>query len=393
MTIDYKQWCEKNLNVIPLARALNSSLPEQYIGYYLQKALGQNVVEYQKHFDWLGASSLDIYVPSLQLAVEYDGGYFHANKRSEDSLKTSLSRSHGIYVIRILEQTSQQPKSRKHNEISYYYSKKYKNIDIAIGELFRRINKRYGLNLLCDIDLQRDEKEFVSYVQAKFYRQSVACVWPESADYWDEENPVTPFDVLCNSNSCYKFKCPHCGRRIKFKVGYDRNRKALYTCRCEFTETELAFEEALKKYKETGETITFDESLFSRRLYDRMASIAHEIWHCQSEEEAEMYKKLGFPPRYIDIYLSLCSLKSIEKKDDNDSDLRIHMEKELTNLAALCSESESEKVIKQLMWDKATQYKKEGQCRKAYYLFERLYCVGYQKAGPQMEECETLMNT
>ena len=34
-----------------LVRSLKSSLPEQYIGFYLYKAFG-NEVEYQKQFDW-----------------------------------------------------------------------------------------------------------------------------------------------------------------------------------------------------------------------------------------------------------------------------------------------------------------------------------------------------
>ena len=54
MKIDYEQWCKNNQNLTPLIRALQFSLPEQYIGYYLQKALGEDAIEYQKHFDWLG---------------------------------------------------------------------------------------------------------------------------------------------------------------------------------------------------------------------------------------------------------------------------------------------------------------------------------------------------
>ena len=63
-----------------------------------------NDIEYQKKFDWLGLSSLDIFIPSLRLAVEYDGGYFHKNRRTSDEYKTNICKSHGIRVIRIIEQ-------------------------------------------------------------------------------------------------------------------------------------------------------------------------------------------------------------------------------------------------------------------------------------------------
>ena len=68
MSITYEEWCKVNTNIMPLVRALKSSLPEQYIGFYLQKVFG-NEVEYQKQFGWLGRRSLDIYIPSLQMPI------------------------------------------------------------------------------------------------------------------------------------------------------------------------------------------------------------------------------------------------------------------------------------------------------------------------------------
>jgi len=88
---------------------MKSSLPEQYIGYYLEKVFGSEI-EYQKQFDWLGRYSLDIYIPSLQLAIEYDGIYYHAYKSTTDNLKTSWCRSHGIFLIHIVEKKLINPK-------------------------------------------------------------------------------------------------------------------------------------------------------------------------------------------------------------------------------------------------------------------------------------------
>ena len=83
MSITYEEWCKVNRNITPLVRSLKSSLPEQYISFYLHKVFG-NEVEYQKQFDWLGRQSLDFYIPSLQLAIEYDGVYSHRNKTFND---------------------------------------------------------------------------------------------------------------------------------------------------------------------------------------------------------------------------------------------------------------------------------------------------------------------
>jgi hypothetical protein len=114
--------------------------------------------------------SLDIYIPSLQLAIEYDGVFYHVEKAVNDSGKTRWCRNHGIYLVHIQEKKSTQEKSRKRNEIAYYYSKNYKNIGVAVHDLFTLINKKFGLSIEADVDLARDKDEFVSYVQYKFHK-------------------------------------------------------------------------------------------------------------------------------------------------------------------------------------------------------------------------------
>jgi very-short-patch-repair endonuclease/predicted RNA-binding Zn-ribbon protein involved in translation (DUF1610 family) len=309
MAIDYKQWCEQNADVRSLVRALKSSMPEQYIGFYLEKAF-PNKIEYQKQFDWLGNYSLDMYIPSMKLAIEYDGAYYHAKKKADDRYKTALCKANGIFVVHIIEQKVEQPKSRKRNEISYYFQKNYKNIDIAISELFRLISKKFNMCLLVDVDLNRDRDEIISYVQLKFYQRSMAYVWPESRDYWiEEENGLTPFDILSTDTRWLSFKCPHCGLIYRRHMRWYTNRKSLVPCECELEEIEQHFNEAIQRYKDNGEIVMLDKTLQSRRLYDRMANVVDRIWHCGSNEEAELYKKLGFDSEYIDVYLNLCKDK------------------------------------------------------------------------------------
>lgn len=313
MSTNYEAWCDNNKNLIPLVRALKSSLPEQYIGFYLAKVFGDEI-EYQAQFDWLDRMSLDIYIPSLQLAVEYDGTYYHSKKEAADNYKNSLCRSHGIYLIRIKEKTSKQEKSRKRNEVNYYFAKNYKNIDVAIHDLCLLINKRLNVSIDIDADLNRDANDFIAYVQYKYYQKSIAYVWPESKDYWlDEENGTTIFDVLYTDIRPFILKCPRCNRQFHRSMKYYHDRRSLIPCECEFKEIEKSFEEAIRRYKETGEFVPFDDSLQSRRLYDRMAYIADNIWRCKSKAEAELYKKLGFKNPYIDVYLSLVESGKIQE--------------------------------------------------------------------------------
>ena len=261
--------------------------------------------------------SLDIYIPSLQLAIEYDGIYYHARKQVTDDYKTSICRSHGIYLIHIKEKNSNQEKSRKRNEISYYFDKRYKNIDTAIHDLCLKINKKYNTSLQFDVDLNRDENDFVAYVQNKYHEKTIAYVWPEVMDYWpNKEDCSAVFDVFTTYDCSFPLKCPHCSRSFYLNAGvHYSNRKSLVPCKCEFEEIEKSFEEAIRKYKETGEFVPFDDSLQSRRLYDRMASVANKIWRCKTKAEAELYKKLGFKNPYIDVCLSLFESGKLQERE------------------------------------------------------------------------------
>lgn len=307
MPITYEEWCTQHTDVRPLIRAMKSSLPEQYIGFYLHKAFGDEI-EYQRHFDWFGNHSLDIYIPSLHLGIEYDGLYYHADRSVDDKYKTAVCRSYDIYVIRVIETKSNQPKNKKRNEISYYFNKHYCNIGIAIHELCQKINRKYNTCINPDVDLERDEKEIVAYIQYKFHKKTIAYVWPEVKDYWlEEENGLTIFDVFhTNYNpGCFLLKCPRCNRRFHLRTKYFSHRRSLFPCECEYKEIERDFADAINQYRETGKLTPFDDSLRSRKLYDRMAEVVNKMWHCRSKEEAELYKKLGFMSPYIDAYLSL----------------------------------------------------------------------------------------
>lgn len=304
MSITYEEWCKMNTNLVPLVRSLNSSLPEQYIGFYLHKVFGEEI-EYQKQFDWLGRSSLDIYIPSLQLAIEYDGEYYHKDKSSIDTQKTSLCRSHGIYLIHIQEMKRIQDKSRKRNIVSYHYEKNYKNIDEAIQNLCALINKKYGTAIEIDTDINRDNTEIISHVQSQYHKKTIAYVWPEVKEYWlDMENQRSIYDVFYTDQKSYILQCPHCHKRIVFAMrGFDK-RKSLIPCECEYDEIERALKETIRKYKETGELVMFDDSFDSRRLYDRMVSSTRYYLDSASNEEIEMYKKLGFESPLLNYYLS-----------------------------------------------------------------------------------------
>lgn len=64
------------------------SLSETIIAYYVKKCFSGTKVSYRP--DWMKGKEIDIYVPELNLAIEYDGQFFHQNleryrKKSSDT--------------------------------------------------------------------------------------------------------------------------------------------------------------------------------------------------------------------------------------------------------------------------------------------------------------------
>ncbi|MBR2672166.1 MAG: zinc-ribbon domain-containing protein [Oscillospiraceae bacterium] len=82
------------------AKSLQTSFPEQAVYYYIEKQFPDAINTYKA--DWLGAQSLDIFIPSINVAIEYDGAYWHQDAE-RDTRKTRIVLNKGITLIRIRE--------------------------------------------------------------------------------------------------------------------------------------------------------------------------------------------------------------------------------------------------------------------------------------------------
>lgn len=77
-----------------------TSLRELSLFYYIKKYLPDAVSRYK--FDGEGKKKeIEIYLLSLRIAIEYDGGYWHERKAERDCEKNRFLNENGIYVIRI----------------------------------------------------------------------------------------------------------------------------------------------------------------------------------------------------------------------------------------------------------------------------------------------------
>jgi rubrerythrin len=84
------------------SKGRKTSFPEQAIYYYI-KQIFQDSENRHNLVSKNGVIEVDIYIPSLKLAIEYDGFYFHRKTQEKDELKSRLLKRESVIVIRVRE--------------------------------------------------------------------------------------------------------------------------------------------------------------------------------------------------------------------------------------------------------------------------------------------------
>ena len=103
--------------------------------YYLKQYFGdkEDILNRYKFVYQDLSFELDIFIPTMALAVEHDGSYWHRNKQSFDSKKDSVLRQLGIRLIRVKEH----PDNKIVDDIIYY--NRHHSLDFALSSLFTLI--------------------------------------------------------------------------------------------------------------------------------------------------------------------------------------------------------------------------------------------------------------
>lgn len=190
-----------------------TSFPEQAIGYYLAKVFD---VEYRSKI--LG-SELDIYIPKLQIGIEYDGAYFHNLKNSieRDERKNQKMQKNSILLIRIKEHKNKIAPFCIAKYFGYEIHIEYKQDYHFIEDILRFLadilkkKKNVTVNLKANIDADRITilEAYTKNVKSK----SLLAMKPIGAQKWDysKNGILSPDCVPAISKKKFYWKCPTCG--------------------------------------------------------------------------------------------------------------------------------------------------------------------------------------
>lgn len=155
------------------AKELQTSFPEQAILYYIRKCFSDVISNDRKI---LSGKELDIYIPSIKTAIEYDGEAWHKNTK-RDNDKTKLCFERGIRLIRIRESGC-----KKIEHIDDVY-------DCVAGDkaMLSSIIRDICLDIAnneMNIDVERDTLVIQEQYIVSSKEKSLAEIYPELVSEW-----------------------------------------------------------------------------------------------------------------------------------------------------------------------------------------------------------------
>ena len=148
---------------------------------------------------------IDIYIPSLNVGVEYDSESYHKNTQ-RDIKKDNLCNTLNINLIRIRE-----PKCPIYDSsCKFYYLIDYtqKTFEDTINELLNYLGVK---NVY--ININEDRIKIDELIVTKHLKNSLLKTRPDIAARWHpiKNGNLTPDNVAPNSNRKVWFICPICG--------------------------------------------------------------------------------------------------------------------------------------------------------------------------------------
>ena len=218
-----------------------TSFAEQAIYYYVKKIYPNAINRYKEIFD--NGMELDIFIPELRYAIEYDGSFWHDQKKIErERRKFEICKAQKIKLIRIKAYEEDYA-----TDIPYYadYTLFLKEDNISeleklIRDLYFKLSgirdfrttppKRWE-NAVATVDVERDRYTISNYRYEQ--KDSFADHYPDLAQEWHptKNESLTPNMFKSGSTFVAWWKCSACGYEWETSINHRVNGTGCKQCR------------------------------------------------------------------------------------------------------------------------------------------------------------------
>ena len=165
-----------------------TSLPEYAIVYYLRKC-GLDVIHSYKEKGY----ELDIYIPLMKIAIEFDGYFWHKDRIKKDLEKNSNCKKDGIKLYRIRDRLP----SLNDSSIDYIIQENQNELPKILKKILSEITQKN-----VDVDLDRDIIEIENLRNYTEKEVSLLLSNPSVAKEWNytKNGNLKPESFFANSN-------------------------------------------------------------------------------------------------------------------------------------------------------------------------------------------------
>lgn len=188
-----------------------TSFNEKCVLFYVKKCFS-DVQENVKPL-WMNGQELDIFIPSLNVGIEYDGVFWHSDLE-RDINKDCVCKENGVKLYHIREYGC-----IEYTSPEWIYLKKQNNIGLekAIKTVLSIICKPY---ISIDINISRDTPHILEMMHLSKVEASLAYNFPELALEWnyDKNGNITPEQLSAHSSLSIWWKCRECGHEWKANI-------------------------------------------------------------------------------------------------------------------------------------------------------------------------------
>lgn len=183
------------------------SIPEKMIVYYLSQIFDNIEENYRP--DFLDGKEIDIFIPAINLGIEYDGERWHQNLE-QDIHKNQLCTNHQIQIIRIREPKCPDDEQLGLRIITPKPTTNGTHMTLPIQQLIALLKTRFQIDSNIDIDCLRDNADICKTIISTAGFNSLALKFPEIAKEWDfqQNAPLTPDKVPAHSGKKAFWICP-----------------------------------------------------------------------------------------------------------------------------------------------------------------------------------------
>ncbi len=178
-----------------------TSFPEQTLFFYIKEAYPDAKSRY-----YLEGLEFDIFISSINTAIEYDGVFWHSKDKAikNEKIKDDYCEKNGIRLIRVRDVSLG---NTDYAECIFCKDGNNRSLVDAISELMRILHQKV------DVDINRDLIEIINQYQKEKRENSLLYRFPDIAKEWHptKNGNLKPENIPAGYTKRIWWKCRVCG--------------------------------------------------------------------------------------------------------------------------------------------------------------------------------------